>query len=261
MLVSIPQFMAAAGICAGYFTCYGSVNINSSISWRLPFILMAITGMMLAISCSYLPPSPRWLLVHDRREDAIRSLARLEISRQEVEKDMSKLTARGDSKVSFWQAIRSIFQEKYRLRTILGLFVLGMVQLSGIDGVLYVSGQQVTQPMTIAEVVTVPVCSYAVRSSWSFQQHSFVPSFWGFGYSHAGNFDPGFPLRRQMGSQSLHHYWWRRFVGLHVHYRQSLRNQQCSRQIRLWQMVCHFPNLCLRSSILCNMGYCWQDIR
>ena len=139
MLVSIPQFMAAVGICAGYFTCYGSINIDSSISWRLPFILMAITGIILAISCSYLPPSPRWLLVHGRREDALRSLARLEISRKEVEKDMSKLTARGDSKVSLWQAIRSIFQKRYRLRTVLGLFVLGMVQLSGIDGVLYVS--------------------------------------------------------------------------------------------------------------------------
>ena len=131
--------MAAAGICAGYFTCYGSVKIDSSISWRLPFILMAITGIILAISCFYLPPSPRWLLVHDRREDAIRSLTRLEISRTEVEKDMSKLTARGDPKVSFWQAIGSIFLKKYRLKTILGLFVLGMVQLSGIDGVLYVS--------------------------------------------------------------------------------------------------------------------------
>ena len=69
----------------------------------------------------------------------MRSVDRLNISRVEVEKDMSKLTARGESKQSPWQAIRSVFQRKYRLRTILGLFVLGMVQLSGIDGVLYVS--------------------------------------------------------------------------------------------------------------------------
>lgn len=34
MLVSMPQFMACAGICAGYFTCYGSVRIESSLSWR-----------------------------------------------------------------------------------------------------------------------------------------------------------------------------------------------------------------------------------
>ena len=138
MLVSIPQFMAALGICAGYFTCYGSIKIDSSISWRLPFILMAATGVILAVSCLYLPASPRWLFVNDRRIDALRSLNRLGIPKVEVDRDMSKLTARNESKLSTWQATRSIFQKKYRLRTILGLFVLGMVQLSGIDGVLYV---------------------------------------------------------------------------------------------------------------------------
>lgn len=69
----------------------------------------------------------------------MRSLDRLNIPRVEVERDMSKLTARSESKLSTWQSTRSIFQRKYRLRTTLGLFVLGMVQLSGIDGVLYVS--------------------------------------------------------------------------------------------------------------------------
>ena len=69
----------------------------------------------------------------------MRSLDRLNIPRVEVERDMSKLTARSVSKLSTSQATRSIFQRKYRLRTILGLFVLGMVQLSGIDGLLYVS--------------------------------------------------------------------------------------------------------------------------
>lgn len=139
MLVSIPQFMAALGICAGYFTCYGSIKIQSSISWRLPFILMAATGIILAVSCLYLPPSPRWLLVNGHREDAMRSIDRLNIPSVEVEKDMSKLTARSETRPSTWQATRSIFQRKYRLRTMLGLFVLGMVQLSGIDGVLYVN--------------------------------------------------------------------------------------------------------------------------
>jgi hypothetical protein len=34
MLVSMPQFMACTGVCAGYFTCYASVRIESSFSWR-----------------------------------------------------------------------------------------------------------------------------------------------------------------------------------------------------------------------------------
>ena len=139
MLVSTPQFMAALGIYAGYFTCYGSIKIDSSISWRLPFILMVVGGVILAVSCLYLPSSPRWLIINGRREDAMRSLDRLSIPKAEVERDISKLSARNEPKLSTWQATRSIFQKKYRLRTTLGLFVPGMVQLSGIDGVLYVS--------------------------------------------------------------------------------------------------------------------------
>ena len=175
MLVSIPQFMSALGICLGYFTCYGSIKINSSISWRLPFIFMAITGTILAVSCLYLPPSPRWLLVNDRRDNAMRSIDRLDIPRAEVEKDMSKLTARSEPKLSAWQATRAIFQRKYRSRTVLGLFVLGMVQLSGIDGVLYVSlivldsrlMASILRILAIPDVLITIVRSYSILPSGS----------------------------------------------------------------------------------------------
>ena len=134
------------------------------MSWRLPFIFMAITGTILAISCLYLPPSPRWLLVNDRRDDAMLSIGRLDIPRAEVEKDMPKLTARNEPKLSAWQATRAIFQRKYRLSTVLGLFVLGMVQLSGVDGVLYVS-LTVLRLLAITNVLTTVVCPYSIFPS------------------------------------------------------------------------------------------------
>ena len=139
MLVSMPQLMASLGIVAGYFTSYGSIHIDSSISWRLPFILMAAVAVLLVVSCFYLPDSPRWLLLHGRREQALHEIERLEVSRVEAEKDIltSQLSARPNS--TSWKSLLLMFQPQYRFKTILGLFVLGMVQLSGIDGVLYVS--------------------------------------------------------------------------------------------------------------------------
>ena len=130
--------MATAGICAGYFTCYGTIHIASSISWRLPFILEATLAVGLAISCLYLPASPRWLLVNGRRDDALRESERLNLSRAEVEKDILTTASRNQYRLSLWQGLSAVFHRRYRVRTTLGLFILGMIQLCGIDGVLYV---------------------------------------------------------------------------------------------------------------------------
>ncbi len=139
MLVSMPQFMAAVGICAGYFTCYGTIHITSSVSWRLPFIIAAVLAVCLAISCLYLPMSPRWLLLHGRRDDALRESEHLNLSRAEVEKDILTMASRNKPQLSLVQGFSAVFHRQYRMRTILGLFILGMIQLCGIDGVLYVS--------------------------------------------------------------------------------------------------------------------------
>ncbi|KAK8041553.1 transporter, partial [Apiospora phragmitis] len=37
-LTTAPQLLTTLGLVAGFFTCYGSANIPSSFSWRLPFL-------------------------------------------------------------------------------------------------------------------------------------------------------------------------------------------------------------------------------
>ena len=137
--------MATAGTCAGYFTCYGTIHVASSLSWRLPFILEAILAVILAISCLYLPVSPRWLLLHDRRDEALHELERLNLSRAEVEKEILTTTRERQSEVSIWHGLSVIFRRQYRAKTALGLFILGMIQLCGIDGVLYVCRIQILE--------------------------------------------------------------------------------------------------------------------
>jgi MFS family permease len=138
MLAGLPQFMSTAGVCVGYFICYGTVHIGSSMAWRLPYVLQAVIGLGLALSCLALPESPRWLMVHGKRTEAVKALDRLNFSMVEAEKDILSSTEQRPS-LSAWQGFLLLFRRGYRARTILALFVLGMVQLSGIDGVLYVS--------------------------------------------------------------------------------------------------------------------------
>lgn len=59
--------------------------------------------------------------------------------RQEIEKDILLNTSGDQSRQSMWQGLSAVFRRQYRLKTSFGLVILGMIQLGGIDGVLYVS--------------------------------------------------------------------------------------------------------------------------
>lgn len=143
VLAGLPQFMATAGICTGYFTCYGSVHLeNSSMAWRLPFVIQTVIAVLLIGCCTRLPESPRWLLSRGDQIGALDSLRRLDFSLVEAEREfLSSDGSMAEQRPSLtpWQSFSILFGKAYRARTILALFVLGMVQLSGIDGVLYVS--------------------------------------------------------------------------------------------------------------------------
>jgi len=139
-LVSVGQFYTTVGVCSGYFVCYGSVKLTTSLSWRIPFILQAILAFILAVGCAVLPSSPRWLVLHGRRDEAIQAVEKLGIEREEAEKDILAVTGVDHEQLDkgYWQGITAIFRQQYRKRTSLALLVLGAAQLSGIDGVLYV---------------------------------------------------------------------------------------------------------------------------
>lgn len=142
VLSGLPQFMATAGICIGYFTCYGSVYLHgSSMAWRLPFIIMVAMSLILIGCCTRLPESPRWSMSRGDQPAALDALRRLDFSMVEAESSFMSGGAVLEQRVSLtpWQSFAILFRRGYRARTILALFVLGMVQLSGIDGVLYVS--------------------------------------------------------------------------------------------------------------------------
>ncbi|KAK2868014.1 hypothetical protein FQN49_003242 [Arthroderma sp. PD_2] len=135
-LTTGPQLLVTCGLVVGFFTCYGSVDIKSTISWRLPFILLASYSTIVAvIAFLLLPPSPRWLADRHGRDTAAvtaawESLGVLAADREIMMDQFQERNIKAGS-------MMDVFSAESRPRLFLAVFLMGMQQLSGIDGVLY----------------------------------------------------------------------------------------------------------------------------
>ncbi|KAI5250310.1 general substrate transporter [Aureobasidium subglaciale] len=155
VLASVQQLLVTMGIAVGYFVCYGTVrSSNTSFSWRFPFALQSFLAFTYALlTFFFLPDSPRWLKSKGRMEDSHDAWDRLGLADAEREKNeqqnqnlnvqepeslaLTPIRSRQsvhDPQHTSWLAV---FAKDARKRTFLGCFVMGMQQLSGIDGVLY----------------------------------------------------------------------------------------------------------------------------
>ena len=161
-LTAGPQLLNTFGLMIGFFTCYGTSNMDSSFAWRIPFIILTSLAMVFVIiSTFWLVESPRWLVLRGRHSEVDAAWDVLGVDHAEREKAEIEVTEEVVRTHSFGGSIHSprqqsasftdapdmttkhsffdVFAPDVRLRTGLAVFLLGMQQLSGIDGVLYVS--------------------------------------------------------------------------------------------------------------------------
>ncbi|KAL8950172.1 MAG: hypothetical protein Q9222_003779 [Ikaeria aurantiellina] len=142
-VASLVQLLTTFGIPTGYFICYGTVNIKSSYSWRLPFMLQAILATALACTCPFLPSSPRWLIDRGHPSQAGPAMDRLQLSLQQfqAELDSAGPTTGDDNDPEIQRPSKSrllrVFNPYNRKQAFLGMFLMGAMQFSGIDAVLY----------------------------------------------------------------------------------------------------------------------------
>lgn len=115
----------------GFFVCYGSVRIPSSLSWRLPFALQTLASLALAIISPLLPYSPRWLVIKGRQAEAERVLD-LIASDANADERRELLAVPPPSVVtSRREAFFQLFAKGVRGRTIFGAFLQAANPLSG----------------------------------------------------------------------------------------------------------------------------------
>lgn len=76
-LLVLEEFSIIVGIVVAFWITYGTKNITNEWSWRLPFLLQILPGLVLGCGIVFLPFSPRWLGSKGRDEEALVALAQL----------------------------------------------------------------------------------------------------------------------------------------------------------------------------------------
>ncbi|KZT57618.1 major facilitator superfamily transporter sugar [Calocera cornea HHB12733] len=117
-LITMTQLFNVLGIASGYFICYGTVKVGSSFSWRFPLAMQAFVSSVLALGMfsGMCPHSPRWLMHTGRLDEA---------------------AASAQKGLPWYRKVKDMFARGVAGRTMLGVFLMAMQQLSGIDAVLY----------------------------------------------------------------------------------------------------------------------------
>lgn len=129
-----------------YWIDYGCSFGSEDLSWRFPIAFQIIFGLFVCISMIFLPESPRWLLTHERYEDAetvISALRGFEMGSEEThtERDiiLDSIRASGFSgqKSTPMKALFTGGKTQHFRRMLLGSSSQLMQQIGGCNAVIY----------------------------------------------------------------------------------------------------------------------------
>ncbi|KAI5926489.1 general substrate transporter [Camillea tinctor] len=145
LLICIEGGIIAFGTLIAYWIDYGASYGNEDLAWRFPIAFQIIFGFVVCICMIFLPESPRWLLTHERYEDASKVIAGLrgyevESHETQMERDviLDSIRASGHSGKS--TPIKALFtggKTQHFRRMLLGASSQLMQQVGGCNACIY----------------------------------------------------------------------------------------------------------------------------
>lgn len=90
-LTCFPEIFINVGIFLGYISNYALKNLPTHLSWRIMLGLGVVPPIFLGIGVLAMPESPRWLLMRDRNEDAMKVLLRTSESPAEAQDRLTEI--------------------------------------------------------------------------------------------------------------------------------------------------------------------------
>ncbi|BCS20819.1 sugar porter family MFS transporter [Aspergillus puulaauensis] len=137
------------GVMTAYWVDYGMSYVNNDAQFRFPLALQILFAIVTFLGILVLPESPRWLIAHDRHNDARQVLWAVQPNAREIGQDdavinleMTEIThtmaeeRQAAEKGSFKMLLKD-GPQRFRHRTLLAMGGQMMQQLSGINLITY----------------------------------------------------------------------------------------------------------------------------
>lgn len=137
-LIAIEQSILCFGELIAFWGNYGFNFLGTYDWWRVPIAIQILFAVILGIgSVFWVLPSPRWLALQDRGDEAQEVLTRLHGSEQaQIEMDMMthEIQLELNSNKNSW---REMFKAPYLRITLLAMFIQCFQQITGTNSILY----------------------------------------------------------------------------------------------------------------------------
>ncbi|KAK4034963.1 sugar transporter STL1 [Parachaetomium inaequale] len=146
LLICIEGGIIAFGTLIAYWIDYGASYGPDDLVWRFPIAFQIIFAIFITVPMFFLPESPRWLLSHQRVEDAdkvISAIRGYEVDSEETALErnliMDSLRAAGDfgQKSTPMKALFTGGKTQHFRRMLLGSSSQFMQQIGGCNAVIY----------------------------------------------------------------------------------------------------------------------------
>uniref|UniRef100_A0A060T5C6 ARAD1B09900p n=1 Tax=Blastobotrys adeninivorans TaxID=409370 RepID=A0A060T5C6_BLAAD len=142
-VISLQQCSINLGILCSFLIQYGCSYIDGNASWRTPFGLQMIPTTLLALVMFFMPESPRWLVSHNRNEEAHKVLARVhsdgDLDDPYVLAELEEIVTTIDYEKTIKKPnyFELLFSKEHGRRTWIGLGAQFWQQAVGINSIMY----------------------------------------------------------------------------------------------------------------------------
>ena len=125
LVINGSFWIGAAMGALGSLVVLDPALIDPEYGWRLSFLIGAALALIIFFMRLWIPESPRWLMTHDRAEEAQQVMARIEASfnRLPPTYNLPRVRLRGRRSTPLREVAQTLFQ-RHRRRTFVGLSLM-----------------------------------------------------------------------------------------------------------------------------------------